>query len=159
MIRISQLKLGVNHTKEDLLVKVSKLLRIPVAGMTSYEIIKQSVDARKKDAIRFIYTIDIETKDEESIVHRVKDANVTLAVKKEYQFPQCGTESLANRPVIVGSGPAGLFCAIMLARSGYRPLILERGEDVDKRQQSVDGFWNGGVLNPNSNVQFGEGGA
>ena len=124
MIRISQLKLGVNHTKEDLLVKVSKLLRIPVAGMTSYEIIKQSVDARKKDAIRFIYTIDIETKDEESIVHRVKDANVTLAVKKEYQFPQCGTEALANRPVIVGSGPAGLFCAIMLARSGYRPLIL-----------------------------------
>ncbi len=97
MIRISQLKLGVNHTKEDLLVKVSKLLRIPVAGMTSYEIIKQSVDARKKDAIRFIYTIDIETKDEESIVHRVKDANVTLAVKKEYQFPQCGTEALANR--------------------------------------------------------------
>ncbi len=159
MIRISQLKLGVNHTKEDLLVKVSKLLRIPVAGMTSYEIIKQSVDARKKDAIRFIYTIDIETKDEESIVHRVKNANVTLAVKKEYQFPQCGTEALANRPVIVGSGPAGLFCAIMLARSGYRPLILERGEDVDKRQQSVDGFWNGGLLNPNSNVQFGEGGA
>lgn len=159
MIRINQLKLAVDHTKEDLLAKAAKLLRIPVTEIQSYEIIKQSVDARKKEEIHYIYSIDIETKNEEAVIHRAKNVNVTLSVKKEYQFPESGTETMTNCPVIVGAGPAGLFCAIMLARSGYRPLLLERGEDVDKRRLAVDGFWNGGSLNPNSNVQFGEGGA
>ncbi len=159
MIRINQLKLAVDHTQEDLLAKAAKTLRIPVTAIQSVKIIKQSVDARKKEEIHFTYSVDVETNNEESIVHKAKNTNVILAVKKEYQFPDSGTVPMTNRPVIVGTGPAGLFCGIMLAKSGYRPLLLERGEDVDSRQVAVEAFWNGESLKTDSNVQFGEGGA
>lgn len=159
MIRINQLKLSVDHTEEDLLAKAAKILKIPAKEIQSLEIIKQSLDARKKEEIHFTYSIDVETKNEESVIHKAKNVNVVLAVKKEYHFPKTGTEKLGNRPVIIGTGPAGLFCGIMLARAGFRPLLLERGECVDKRREAVDAFWNGKPLCPNSNVQFGEGGA
>ena len=159
MIRINQLKLPVDHNEEDLLKQAAKLLRIPVKEILSIKIIKQSVDARKKDEIHFTYCIEAKTLKEDAVIHKAKNANVTKAVKKGYHFPEGGSEPMKDRPVIIGSGPAGLFCGVMLARNGYRPLILERGESVEKRQKSVDSFWNGGELNPQSNVQFGEGGA
>ncbi len=159
MIRINQLKLSVNHTEEDLWNKAAKTLKIPAGEIRSLKIIKQSIDARKKEEIHFTYCVEVEALREEAVVHKAKNVNVTIAEKREYVFPKPGKETLAHRPVIIGTGPAGLFCGIMLARNGYKPLLLERGEDVDRRRESVDRFWEGGRLKPDSNVQFGEGGA
>jgi hypothetical protein len=159
MIRINQLKLPVDHTEEALWAKAAKTLKIPVKEIHSLQIIKQSVDARKKEEIHFTYCIDVETAKEESVIHKARNGSFGISEKKEYFFPKPGTEKMASRPVIIGAGPAGLFCGLMLARHGYRPLLLERGESVEKRRDAVDSFWNGGILKPDCNVQFGEGGA
>ncbi len=159
MIRINQLKLPVDHTQEALWAKAAKALKIPVKDIRSIQIIKQSVDARKKEDIHFTYSIDVETEKEESVVHKAKSRDIGISEKKEYVFPKPGTKKMTDRPVIIGTGPAGLFCGIMLARHGYQPLLLERGESVEKRMEAVDLFWKGGMLRPDCNVQFGEGGA
>ena len=159
MIRINQLKLPIEHTEDSLKGKVSQVLRIAPDKIKSMKIVKQSVDARKKDRIMFIYSIDIATDREEDIVHKAKNPNVVMETEKQYEFPKSGTERLKYRPVIIGSGPAGLFCGLMLAQHGYQPVILERGEDVDARTKKVSEFWETGKLDPSSNVQFGEGGA
>ena len=101
----------------------------------------------------------MKTAAEQKILRRVHNNNIKSINKKDYQFPLPGTEKLEHVPVIVGSGPAGLFCAWYLARAGYRPLVLERGQEAQKRKETVDRFWKDGVLDPDSNVQFGEGGA
>lgn len=158
MIRISQLKLPISHTKGQLEKKIAKTLKC--SGIPfSYEIIKQSLDCRHKNDKIFVYTVDVKIKDERKIVKKVNNNNVMLTEEKPYTFPGPGQEILMQPPVIIGSGPAGLFCGWYLARAGYRPLILERGEEADKRQKTVDRFWKDGVLDPDSNVQFGEGGA
>ena len=159
MIRMNQLKLPVDHTQEALWAKAAKALKIPVKDIRSIQIIKQSVDARKKEDIHFTYSIDVETEKEESVVHKAKSRDIGISEKKEYVFPKPGTKKMTDRPVIIGTGPAGLFCGIMLARHGYQPLLLERGESVEKRMEAVDLFWKGGMLRPDCNVQFGEGGA
>ncbi len=159
MIRINQLKLSVKHSEEDLWNKAAKTLKIPTGEIRSLKIIKQSIDARKKEEIYFTYCIEVEALREEAVVHKAKNMNVSIAENREYVFPKTGKETLVHRPVIIGTGPAGLFCGVMLARNGYKPLLLERGEDVDRRRESVDRFWEGGKLSPDSNVQFGEGGA
>ena len=101
----------------------------------------------------------MKTAAEQKILRKVHNNNIMSINKKDYQFPLPGTEKLEHVPVIVGSGPAGLFCAWYLARAGYRPLVLERGQEAQKRKETVDRFWKDGVLDPDSNVQFGEGGA
>lgn len=159
MIRINQLKLPVDHKPEALWAKAAKALKIPVNEIRSIQIIKQSVDARKKENIHFTYSIDVEVEKEEIVIHKAKNGDLGISEKKEYVFPKPGTKKMAHRPVIIGTGPAGLFCGIMLARHGYRPLLLERGESVEKRMAAVDLFWKGGILSPDCNVQFGEGGA
>lgn len=159
MIRINQLKLSVNHKPEDLKMKAAKQLRVYPDDIRALHIVKQSVDARKKGDIRFIYTLDVETKQEEELVKKAKNVNITMAKELPYKFPAGGTKRLKHPPVIIGSGPAGLFCGLMLAEAGYRPLILERGEEVETRTRKVEEFWNTGTLDLNSNVQFGEGGA
>lgn len=158
MIRITQLKLPVEHTSEQLKKKIAKTLKC-AEDTFSYEIVRQSLDARHKDDKKFVYTVDVKTAAEQKILRRVHNNNIMSINKKNYQFPLPGTEKLEHVPVIVGSGPAGLFCAWYLARAGYRPLVLERGQEAQKRKETVDRFWKDGVLDPDSNVQFGEGGA
>ncbi len=158
-IKISQLKLPVGHTKDALEEKIRKTLKINTEDLLSYEIVKQSIDARKKPDIKWVYTIQAVLKNEKKVKQALRQPNVSQDVPVKYQFQPCGTKPLSHRPVIVGLGPAGLLCGYYLAKNGYRPIILERGEDVDARQKSVDEFWETGKLNPESNVQFGEGGA
>ena len=159
MIRISQLKLDVDHTPIQLVEKICKILRISEEALESYEIQKLSIDARKKPQIFYIYVVDVLVRNEKQVLAKVKDNTISKIEKKPYVFECKGTKKLNNRPVIIGSGPAGLFCAYMLALAGYCPIILEQGEDVDKRSESVEKFWKEGTLKKHSNVQFGEGGA
>lgn len=160
MIRINQMKLPVDHTEADLRKKAAKMMKIPEDKLLKLTPVRRSLDARKKKELTYIYSADaVVAGKEAAIVKNARNANVVIGREQSYQFPKCGEEPLYHRPVIVGFGPAGLFCALMLARAGYRPLILERGEDVDSRTKRVDRFWAGGPLVPESNVQFGEGGA
>ena len=160
MIRINQLKLSVGHTKADMKKKAAKMMRIPEDKILSLVPVRQSLDARKKNELLYIYSLNATVSGKEgAVIKNAKNVNVMLNTEKPYRFPEHGQEPLCHRPVIVGFGPAGMFCGLMLARAGFSPLILERGEDVDSRTQKVEAFWRGGELNPESNVQFGEGGA
>ena len=159
MIRINQLKLPVTHKTEDLYKKAARQLHIRPEDIRGLHIIKKSVDARKKEELLFIYTVDVETGREEALVKKAADRNISLVKELPYQFPSDGKTPLSHPPVIVGTGPAGLFCGLMLAEAGYRPILLERGDAVEQRIRKVDRFWEMGELDVNSNVQFGEGGA
>lgn len=157
MIRISQIKLPVKHTKNDLLNNIQKSLKLKDNNF-KYKIIKKSIDARKGE-IKYIYTVDVEINNEKNIVNKVYNKNITLTKAEKYDFSEKGNLPLQHRPIIVGCGPAGLFCAYMLSKNGYKPIVLERGEDVDNRINTVETFFTTGILNTESNVQFGEGGA
>lgn len=149
-------------SQEELKKKAAKILGINIDEVSAIEILKHSIDARKKPQIFQVYTLGItlRRKDmEEKVVRRCKNKNVVLYTQKTYHFPLSGEARTTQRPVIIGMGPAGLFCGYMLARHGYRPILLERGFDVDTRTKDVEAYWNGGKLNVESNVQFGEGGA
>ena len=159
MIQIQQLKLPVTHTKEELKAKIAKQLRIGQEEILSFRITKQSLDARKKIEIRYVYTVEVATAKDKKIVNRLHNDSIRLTEPKPYEFPSPGNQPLFTRPVIAGSGPAGLFCAYLLAKAGYAPIILERGKTVEERQKDVEHFWKSGKLNPESNVSFGEGGA
>ena len=163
MIRINQLKLDYRHREDELSHKAASLLKISPNDLMELKIVKKSIDARKdtsgKHQIRFIYTVDVSVKNEKKCLARIKDKNISQVQNKKYCFTADGDQILKNRPVIAGSGPAGLFCALMLARAGYRPLVIERGADVEKRTEAVKNFWEKGTLSADCNVQFGEGGA
>lgn len=159
MIRIQQLKLNETHTKAELDREIVKNLKIKREEMISYEIIKRSIDARKKPVLKFVYTVDVLTTNEAKILKRAKSAAIQISEKRMYQIREKGAVKLNKRPVIVGCGPAGLFCALLLAREGYRPIILERGETAKVRQEKIEKFWQTGILDESANVQFGEGGA
>ncbi len=158
MIRISQIKLPAEQEGQGLLQAAARELRVAPKHIEELTIVKKSLDARKKP-ICYVYTVDVKLQGEERLLKKLHNRNICEASQKPYHFPKPGNEKLWNRPVIVGTGPAGLFCGLMLARAGYRPLLLERGETAKKRKETVERFWRGGSLLPNSNVQFGEGGA
>ena len=141
--------------------KVARQLKIKESDITSVQILKHSIDARKKPQIYQVYSLGVKLNklSEEAVVKKCKNANVLFSQQVEYHFPGTGTKKLTERPVIIGMGPAGLFCGYMLALHGYRPIILERGCDVETRTKDVEAYWNGSALKPESNVQFGEGGA
>ena len=156
MIRIRQIKLPINHSKEDLINKICKKLNIKKEDLKNIIINKKSVDARKK--LNYIYEVDIETNKENKILNKkIKDTLKTP--NEQYNFNITGEKKLKERPIIIGAGPAGLFCAYFLAKNNYKPIIIERGEEIDKRVKTVEKFWKDNILNENSNVQFGEGGA
>ena len=160
MIRVRQVKVKVLEDGEDTLLKnVSKKLAIKVSDISSYKIIKKSIDARDKKDIYYVYEVDIETSLEEKILNKNRSNDILVSPVEEYVYPESGNQELPGRIVIVGSGPAGLFCSYILAEKGYRPLIIERGEKIEDRVKSVEHFFETNELNVNSNIQFGEGGA
>ena len=156
MLRISQLKLPITHTKEELEQKIRKVLRL--SKTPSYTILRRSVDARKKPELFFQYSIDVEAEKEDQVYKRCDRKQVMQMQRSEYLFPVQGYQG-KERPVIIGAGPAGLFCCYMLAEAGFKPVLLERGKSVEERTCDVRKFWETGVLDTESNVQFGEGGA
>lgn len=158
MIRITDLKMPVDFTDKALLNAAAKALGIGCNSITGLSVFKKSVDARKKNDICFNITVDITTDgNEKKLVNKCRSTKITLTQPYEYKMPD--GKPLSERPVIAGAGPAGLFCAYILAACGDRPIILERGKCIDERVADVNAFHSGGKLNVNSNVQFGEGGA
>lgn len=158
MLRINQIKVSPRHGEEDLKKALLHTLKISEKELLGYKIFRQSIDARKKPEIVYVYTIDVEVQNEERILKKLKN-RIQKAGEVTYQIPEHGMEPLKSRPVIAGAGPAGLFCAYLLAQKGYRPVLVERGVSVEERKKEVEAFWKTGVLNTQSNVQFGEGGA
>lgn len=160
MIRINQMKLNIEHTSDDFEHKILKTLCIKKEELQGFQIRKQSIDARKKPVLYYVYSVDVQVRDEAKVKKTVKNNQIQFQVKPDsYHFEVKGTKELTHRPVIIGTGPAGLFCGYMLAAHGYQPILLERGADVDQRTKDVEAFWENGRLNLSSNVQFGEGGA
>lgn len=159
MIRLSQITMPVGHSREALEQKCYKLLRIAKSDVTSFTIVKQSIDARKKPDIFYSYTVDVVCINETKVFHKCKLKQAELIKPVTYKFPAFAGDDYAKKIIIVGMGPAGLFCAYELAKHGFKPVLLERGENVDDRLKKVQAFWEHGTLDTQSNVQFGEGGA
>ncbi|MCQ2523711.1 MAG: FAD-binding protein [Lachnospiraceae bacterium] len=160
MLLIHDIKLKPGFTESELLKKICSVLKVLSDDVKSVSIYKLSVDARKKPDIFMNVSALVSVNHEKSLLKKhTNNKNVSLYQPVEYMFPQSGSKELKSRPVIIGSGPAGLFAALFLAQGGYKPIVLERGYNVDMRTATVESFWNGGSLNPNCNVQFGEGGA
>src|SRR3989338_2020964 len=160
MLRLTEIKLPLGHPEGDIKNAIVKRLDIPADGLLNYRIFRRGVDARKRSNIQFTYTLDVSIRDEAVILERFKnDPHITIAPDTDYHFAAQAPEHLAERPVVIGMGPAGLFAGLLLAQMGFRPLVLERGKAVRERTKDTFGLWRQGVLNPESNVQFGEGGA
>lgn len=161
MLRVNQVKIRTEHTGEQLKRKTAEALGIQTADILGLRIIRQSIDARKKPEIFYSYSLEVQVKNEDKVLKRFrgKENQVCRAESTVYRFPEPGMKRRKQPTVIVGMGPAGLFCAYYLALHGYRPILLERGKCVEERQRDVERFWETGNLDPASNVQFGEGGA
>ncbi len=164
MIRMNQLKLPCGHREGDLEIRILKTLKMKrTAESLTYRIVRHSVDARKKPLLYDVYTVDVSLGGgparEKSLVSKLKNNNIQYCRPVVYRFPKAGETPITDRPVVIGAGPAGLFCTLLLARHGYRPLLIERGRPVEQRQEDIRRFWESGRLDPSSNVQFGEGGA
>lgn len=158
MIRVSNIKLKIDEDKSLLKTKIAKKIKVLEDSITDIKIYKQSIDARNKDNIHFVYTIDVLLDNEKTVLKKNKDKDVSLTPDMEYKYVARDL-NCDSRPIVIGFGPAGIFCALILSQMGLKPIVLERGEDIDSRTKTVEKFWNSGVLNTKSNVQFGEGGA
>ena len=160
MIRITEIKLPLEHQPSDINAAIIKKLGINVADLLEYTIFKRGVDARKANAILLAYTLDVTVQGEAKVLAKLrKDPHVKVAPDTSYHFVAKAPNELKNRPVIIGLGPSGLFAALILAQSGFKPLVLERGKAVRERTKDTFNFWRKSELNTESNVQFGEGGA
>lgn len=159
MIQINEVRIPVRAGEEHLKKKVCHMLGVREDDLLSFRVVRRSVDARRKPDLFFSYTIRVALEDEKHFMKRNRHKNIMSIKNISYRFPSGDAPGGISSPVVVGSGPAGLFCAYILSLHGYRPLLLERGREVEERKKDVDAFWRGGPLNPESNVQFGEGGA
>ena len=159
MLRIHDVKMHINQNKSKILEKVISMIRVKDLKIKSFKIVKESIDARDKNDIFFIYTIDFSVDNEKAVLEKCKNLKINAVKEIEYEYVENGEGTLMGRPVIVGFGPCGIFCGLILAEMGYKPIILERGKEIKQRAEDVIEFWNKGILNTKSNVQFGEGGA
>ena len=166
LIRITELSLPLGDPRTDetrtaLRRAICRQLNIPDAELVDVLVYKRSHDARRKDReIAFVYIVDVTVRDERAVLARVaNDRRITPSPDTRFQAPPQALPGTTDRPIVVGFGPCGLFTALVLAQQGYRPIVLERGRDVRKRTQDTWGLWRKHVLDPESNVQFGEGGA
>jgi uncharacterized FAD-dependent dehydrogenase len=162
MLRLNEIKLPLNHEEPELAQAILARLKISAEQMLGFTVYKRSYDARKKSNISLIYSIDVETTDDAGILaRRADDKHLMPAPDMAYKFVAQGVNADGKqpRPVVIGMGPCGLFAALILAQMGLKPIILERGKTVRERTKDTFGFWRKRVLNPESNVQFGEGGA
>ncbi|MBL6987362.1 MAG: NAD(P)/FAD-dependent oxidoreductase [Methylobacter sp.] len=160
MLRITELKLPLDHPENQLKTAILDRLGICAKELIAYTLFRQGFDARKRNAVLLVYTVDVETSNEQSILNRyADDPHVSLTPDSTYRFVTQAPKDLKQRPVIIGTGPCGLFAGLILAQMGFRPIILERGKEVRERTKDTFGLWRKGQFNPESNVQFGEGGA
>lgn len=159
MIRVSEIKLPVDSGEGDSLRKeLSRRLSVPEEDILDLKIFRKSVDARRS-RVHFVYTVDVSLKNEKRVLARLREKNVNETPDMSYRYVGMGDIKIDSRPVVIGTGPAGLFAALILAEMGFGPLVYERGGDVDSRTAAVNFFWKTGELAGESNVQFGEGGA
>ena len=164
MIRITELRLPIDHASQALEAAILTRLGIASKDLVRFEVFKRSYDARKNSALTFIYTLDVSVRDEVSVLKKhMHDPHVRLSPDTSYHFvARSGDHWLAKsdlRPVVIGFGPCGIFAALLLAQMGLKPIVLERGKAVRERTQDTWALWRKKILNPESNVQFGEGGA
>lgn len=158
MLRIQNIPLPIDGGQGQLKKKAARILGVKPEAITGLSLARQSIDARKKNDVHYVCTVDVTMADEEKIMARCRDKNVSLHQSVPYVFPTVRRTSPLP-PVVVGMGPAGLFAALFLARNGLAPIVLERGRPVEERTADAERFWATGVLDTTSNVQFGEGGA
>ena len=160
MLRVSEIRLPLDHGPDALKAALLKKLRIGAKELKGFAVFKRGHDARKKAAIVYVYIVDAEVADESAVLKRLgRDPHVVLAPDMDYKFVARAPATPFKRPVVIGAGPCGLFAGLILAQSGFRPIILERGKAVRERTKDTWGLWRKSVLDPESNVQFGEGGA
>ncbi|EGR2891457.1 hypothetical protein CGH76_06965 [Vibrio parahaemolyticus] len=161
MIRINEIKLPLDHEEGALLDAITKKLGIPAEKVISFNVFRRGYDARKKTNIYLIYTLDIIVEGDETalLAKFANDPHVRQTPDMEYKFVAKAPENLTERPIVIGFGPCGLFAGLVLAQMGFNPIIVERGKEVRERTKDTFGFWRKRTLNPESNVQFGEGGA
>ena len=156
MLRIDQIRLLPGDSEALLPVKCARILRLPAEDIVSCAVLRRAIDAR--EGLTLVYTAAVEVKREDTVLRRCRDKRVSRYAPETYALPAAVTAP-ETPPIVVGAGPAGLFAALVLARCGARPIVLERGRPVEQRQADVERFWSGGALDTESNVQFGEGGA
>ena len=160
MLRLNELKLKLDHDSADLRAAILLRLGIEEADLLGFTVFRRAVDARKRSAVSLVYALDMELRDEAAVLARFAgDRNLGPSPDTEYRFVARPAGEARLRPVVIGAGPCGLFAALILAQMGLRPIILERGKMVRERTKDTWGLWRRGVLNPESNVQYGEGGA
>ncbi|EPR2984393.1 NAD(P)/FAD-dependent oxidoreductase [Vibrio parahaemolyticus] len=161
MIRINEIKLPLDHEEGALLDAITKKLGIPAEKVISFNVFRRGYDARKKTNIHLIYTLDIIVEGDETalLAKFANDPHVRQTPDMAYKFVAKAPENLTERPIVIGFGPCGLFAGLVLAQMGFNPIIVERGKEVRERTKDTFGFWRKRTLNPESNVQFGEGGA
>jgi hypothetical protein len=160
MLRLTELKLPLDHPPEALRAAILKRLELADDALLGFSIFKRSYDARKKHALLLVYAVDVDVKNEAAQLKKFRnDPHVKPSPDMDYQFVGHAPDDLGERPIVVGFGPCGIFAALVLAQMGFRPIVLERGKAVRERTQDTWGLWRKHVLNPESNVQFGEGGA
>ena len=160
MLRLTELRLPLDHAESEIESAILARLKIKPQDLVRYAVFRRAADARKRSAITLIYRLDVEVRNEAALLKRFAgDRHVSPAPDLDYRFVTRAPEAPRTRPIVIGTGPCGLLAALALAQMRFRPLILERGKVIRERTKDTWDFWRKSVLNPESNVQFGEGGA